>query len=302
MGIVLTTLLILHWSGGSTAENGANGSEMLVGLQEAGGQVILNRFDKESGKLVSEVHFSGTQTRDEHLLLLKPLKNIAILSLVSCPGITDSGLERIKGIRTLQHLNLSGTRITDKGLKELNDLHNLRYLELESTEVTDAGLNELRGLKNLRFLNLARTDISGAGLISIKGLKNLQAINLNGCQRMNDEEFQALAEFRQLAFASLSCTAITDAGLKELKLREFKRLTILDLSQTKITDSSLAELKGIKSLVRLDLAKTNVTDLGLRELMGLTNLRTLNLIGCANVTDAGLIELHKSMKTTQIEN
>ena len=54
--------------------------------------------------------------------------------------------------------------------------------------------------------------------------------------------------------------------------------------------------------MRLDLAKTNVTDLGLRELMGLTNLRTLNLIGCANVTDAGLIELHKSMKTTQIEN
>src|SRR5262249_47302844 len=94
---------------------------------------------------------------------------------------------------------------------------------------------------------------------------------------------------------NFSGTAVTDAGLKELK--ELKSLRELDLGGTAITDAGLKELKELKGLRELHLSGTAVTDAGLKELKELNRLQWLDL-GNTKVTDAGLKEL-KELKRLQ---
>src|SRR5690349_20563428 len=49
-------------------------------------------------------------------------------------------------------VDLRNTRVTDAGLKELKGLHSLQMLNLFDTPVTDAGLKELKGLQSLQEL------------------------------------------------------------------------------------------------------------------------------------------------------
>jgi len=62
----------------------------------------------------------------------------------------------------------------------------------------------------------------------------------------------------------LNGTAVTDAGLKEL--RELKNLQNLNLDNTKITDAGIKELKGLTGLQELEVLGTQVTEAGVTEL------------------------------------
>jgi len=55
-----------------------------------------------------------------------------------------SALVQLKGLASLQALDLSGTRITDAGLASLKGLRQLQTLVLNGTRVTDAGVADLR--------------------------------------------------------------------------------------------------------------------------------------------------------------
>ena len=57
------------------------------------------------------------------------------------PQISDAGLADIKGLTSLEALNLNSCRqVTDAGLVHLKGLTNLEDLDLGETKVTDAGL------------------------------------------------------------------------------------------------------------------------------------------------------------------
>src|SRR5262245_32608808 len=73
----------------------------------------------------------------------------------------------------------------------------------------------------------------------------------------------------------LGGTAVTDAGLKELKV--FKSLQSLYLHDTKITDAGLKELKDFGVLEHINLSGTKVTDAGLKELKEAKRLKDVDL-------------------------
>jgi Leucine Rich repeat len=54
------------------------------------------------------------------------------------------GLKELKGLRSLQTLDLGGTKVTDAGLKELKELKSLRELRIDDIKVTDEGVADLR--------------------------------------------------------------------------------------------------------------------------------------------------------------
>jgi len=56
---------------------------------------------------------------------------------------TDAGLVHLKGLTSLQTLNLSGS-ITDAGLVHLKGLDKLQTLYLNGTSMTDAGVRHLK--------------------------------------------------------------------------------------------------------------------------------------------------------------
>lgn len=184
---------------------------------------------------------------------------------------TDALLKELAGLKSLQGLDLSNTKVTDAGLKELAVLRSLRALHISSTRVTDVGLKQLAALKTLQTLVLRDTPVTDAGLKEIIGLESLQILNLMRTQ-------------------------VTDAGLKELA--GFKSLHTLILAGTKVTE--LKQLADLKSLEYLSLNGTTVGDAGLKELAGLKNLQFLDLF-LTKVTDAGVAQLKKELPKLMIQ-
>ena len=94
---------------------------------------------------------------------------------------TDEDLARLRKLRNLKELHLSGSDITDDGLASLNKLRSLEHLSLSNTDVSDAGLVHLKRLKRLRYLSLSGTSVNGNGLAYLPNLSNLRALYLFDC-------------------------------------------------------------------------------------------------------------------------
>jgi hypothetical protein len=95
------------------------------------------------------------------------MSSLRYLSLIRT-RVTDGGLIRLEGHKTLEMLNLDFTQITDAGLARMNGLPSLKQLSLGHTKVTDAGLVSLKGLAGILRLDLSRTQVTDAGLTSLR--------------------------------------------------------------------------------------------------------------------------------------
>ena len=131
---------------------------------------------------------------------------------------------------------------------------------------------------------------------------------------MTDAGMKELKEFKNLQTLGLGGTQVTDAGMKELK--DLKNLRVLGLNGTQVTDAGMKELKDLKNLQVLGLNPIQVTDAVLRALLEIGLLHALDqaraedkrpsedadvtelLLGNTQVTDAGMKEL-KGLKNLQ---
>ncbi|NQU24226.1 MAG: hypothetical protein HQ567_23335 [Candidatus Nealsonbacteria bacterium] len=117
---------------------------------------------------------------------LRNLLGVDFLSDVAGIGYldaTDADLTRLKGITSLEYLQLWGTQVTDAGLMHLKGLTRLKRLTLgPTTQVTDAGLGHLKGMTTLRSLLLNETQVTDAGLVHLKGLTSLETLVLKRTQ------------------------------------------------------------------------------------------------------------------------
>lgn len=133
----------------SPVEPEAGRDEAVALIEKLGGEV---GYDEESSdRPEATVRLTGTKVTDAHLVLLKGLTSLENLDLRDTQ-VTDAGLEHLKGLTNLTFLGLSGTKVTDAGLEHLRGLTNLFQLDLSHTQVTDAGVNELaKALPNCRI-------------------------------------------------------------------------------------------------------------------------------------------------------
>jgi len=131
---------------------------------------------------------------------------------------TDTSLERLREVTTLQELHLCGTEICDAGLGHLRSLTNLQTLDLwRCKNFTDAGLRHLEGMTSLRELSLWNTEITDGGLNHLKGLISLQELDLSHTQITDAglENLENLTSLRKLEL--IGCEALTEGGVDDLK-------------------------------------------------------------------------------------
>jgi hypothetical protein len=178
-----------------------------------------------------------------------------------------------------------------------------------SSRVTDAdlaGLAHLRGLTALLGLSLMGCrKITDAGLAHLRGLAALQGLSLKGCDKITDAglaHFDDLTALRELDLAS--CKEITDAGLAHLGgLTALQKLDLMGCER--VTDAGLAHLcePTIQQLLdSLDMDPKQTTDADLGDLGGLTALQELDLVGCNEITDAGVAALQQALPRCKIRH
>jgi len=126
------------------------------------------------------LNLTHTKVGDDGLRILDSLPELAELYL-GTTRVSNAGLRHLKGLSKLRKLVLHDVLlITDPGMEQLKDLKNLQHLNLTSTPVTDSGLEFLKGLTNLRLLSLCNAQVSDAGLEHLESLQKLVTLDLTG--------------------------------------------------------------------------------------------------------------------------
>jgi hypothetical protein len=205
---------------------------------------------------------SGADVTDETLRHIDRLQQIDALTLLRT-GITSSGLEPVGQLANLRELNIyEAPGVEDTAMVHLGGLKNLKALDLMASAITDDGLVHLRDLKYLESLNLWSTKASDPGMQHLIGLSKLKSLNLTGTG-VGDEGVAALAGLKDLQQLHLGNTAITDNATTHLT--ELEQLQRLDISGTAVTDPGLSSLQTLTELRWLRVGP-NVTEQGAREL------------------------------------
>ena len=176
---------------------------------------LLNHVGVDYFGSVNAVEFRGAETTDAKLEYLKGLTTLQWLDLGGAE-ISDAGLVDLKGLTALQGLGLGGTPVTDAGLKHLAVLKALQGLSLDNTLITDAGVEYLKKLTSLEKLDLHNTQVTDAGLKYLNSLTGLETLQLENTQ-VTDAGLEHLKGLIALQLLFLDGTPVTDAGVARLK-------------------------------------------------------------------------------------
>lgn len=236
--------------------------------QWVGGAVVIDGQQKKGWLALVKV-FKPDDPRDlaalkAGSLRLEPDHSGNVLEVAALrQKITDKDLGGLKGLYSLESLDLSETTIVDDDLKRLRGLTNLRRLYLTRTALGDRGLDALATLSRLEVLALGHTRISGPGLARLGSLRHLHVLNLSGC-RIDDDDLQMLGQFKNLRVLALDQTPLQGAGLGHLKRLE--HLNLLNLSGCKLEKETVLSLRGLNELRALYLDRTALDDATERQL------------------------------------
>jgi S1-C subfamily serine protease len=176
-----------------------------------------------------------------------------IVHFVAKPRFNDSDLRRTVGDnQSLETINLFGTRVSDSGMEVIKGLGSIEALDLRKTSVTATGIATLKGLK-LKYLLLpkrARTD-DGLGhyVNAIRPSPRLSLEDWNVTDKAMTH-VQSLGHIRQL---TLEGTQVTDECIAYVA--KLRGLQSLNLCRTRVTDKGVVRLKGLASLRDLDVSE-----------------------------------------------
>ena len=158
-------------------------------------------------KHLKRLNLRGTKITDSTLEILEGVPSLEWLD-IGWAQITDTGLDHLSSLNNLRSLSMGGNKLTGSALQVLRQLPQLEYLDIGGTQRTDSGLwsmllnddglQAIASVAELRELRMAGTGITGRGLTRLKGLSKLERLNLQGCKRLGEDAAEALGGFQQL--------------------------------------------------------------------------------------------------------
>jgi len=272
--------------GGSVAID-ANGA--VTGVNLRGSWVTdtdLRRLSEYPG--LTTLDLSLTHITDEGMTEIKNLPNIADLNLYYAEYVTDQGVAAIKNWKKLKRLNLHGTKSSDTALEHIAGITSLESLDVGSTLMTDVGLERLTTLTNLKELTMGANELGDAGLQALRELPTLTYLDLSGRQGtdkniwtivMSAAGLDAVLSLQNLRELRIGCYAL-NVGIEESKFAEVTATAVLpewlERMQSrlphleavsfqgcrKIDDASVKTLAAMPNLKQADLRGSSVTEKG----------------------------------------
>lgn len=122
---------------------------------------------------------------------LAELKSVQKIWFTGSP-LTDAGVKELIPLgKTLQFIDLNGTKITSESLKHVAQMPNLYSLAVTDSAVGNENLKELQSLKKLTHLYLSRTKITADcfdDLATLKGIKEIYLVET----KLKKEEVEEL--------------------------------------------------------------------------------------------------------------
>jgi hypothetical protein len=116
------------------------------------------------------------------------------------------------------------------------------------------------------------------------------------CGKITDADMEDIVNYQQLTTFILSSPNVTDTGFRNIK--SLKNLEYLEISDLILSDESMKVIGNLKKLKSLKMVYLNgvITNAGIKSIDELTDLRELMIVGCKNVSNAGLKHLENLKK------
>jgi hypothetical protein len=138
--------------------------------------------DKSAAVLKNSPHVAcltvedASKVTDRTLAVIGTLANLRELTLVH-PGITNSGVSSLKGLKELRKLFLLEAKVTDTGVSSLKGLEHLEELDLSGSGITNGAATTFKALSGLKLLAVSKTKFGDAGALQLKEMKELQELD-----------------------------------------------------------------------------------------------------------------------------
>lgn len=223
---------------------------------------------------LTHLDLSLTRITDHGLQQLKNAPGIVELNLYYAEQITDEGLAAVKGWKKLKRLNLRGTKVTDTTLEHLSNVLTLEALDVGFAQITDVGLDWLTSLPNLKELVIGGNKLTDTGLQALRQMPGLTSLSLSGGQRtdsglwsisLTELGLDTITTLKELRELRLDGMPVTTRWLEKLRvLNKIERLSLQGCQR--LSDDAAPLLADWSTLRVLDVKGTALTEKGLVEL------------------------------------
>lgn len=240
---------------------------------------------------LTTLDISLTHITDQGMSELRPLKNITDLNLYYCEYVTDQGVAALKDWKKLKRLNLHGTKASDTALEHISAITSLESVDVGSTLMTDVGLERLTPLTNLKELTMGGNELGDAGLQALREFPNLTYLDLSGRQGtdknvwtivMSNTGLDAVLSLKNLRELRIGCYSL-NVGIEGTKFGE--------IAATSVTPEWLEKIAALKNLEALKLQGcSRLSDESVKTLAAMPKLREADLQG-TSLTEKGAAAL-----------
>jgi len=249
---------------------------------------------------LTHLDLSLTHIGDQGMQELKNLPGIVDLNLHFAEYVTDEGMAALKGWKKLKRLNVHGTKASDTTLDHISSITTLESVNIGSAVITDVGIERLTSLPNLKALTIGGNELGDAGLQALRQIPTLQYLDLIGRQgtdsnvwtiSMSDVGLDAVLSLKDLRELRFGCTSI-GVGVEGTRFAT--------VSMMSITDRWLEKMKSLTKLEKLVLQGCDrIDDQAVRVLATFPALREVDLKGSA-VTAKGVAILQTAKPKIKI--
>jgi hypothetical protein len=144
LGVFISLLGCGHTT--SSPASGESESAAVAAIKTAGGE-LKQAFGDNAGAY-SDIVFpkrSNGRVCDDDLKHLSAITDVRKLSVMDGADITDAGIAHLRGLKNLDYLFLSDTKLTDDGLANLEGMDRLHMVFLDNTQITSRRSRNQRG-------------------------------------------------------------------------------------------------------------------------------------------------------------
>ncbi len=207
----------------------------------------------------------------------------AVLVVLAVVGVGRAGEKDIR--KALEEDQAIIEELSKAGVNFDGKLFFAHFDDVRGTDTLVGRLADLSDQERLANMHvrLRGSDITDAGLAAIGcRFKAVGRLTLSGTA-VTDAGLKNLVGLRVRSLYLQDCAGVTDAGVASIV--RLKGLWSVTLSGTRVTDAGLERLAALSDLEHLTLDGTAVTDEGLRHLERLSRLEYLALDKCPNITE-----------------
>lgn len=230
-----------------------------------------------NAKAEEEHHWTGAPSQAD--LALEKIETLG--GTVFCAGFRDYNA---RGLTIILGKEWTGGPDDAKLLARVYPIY---QLTLDSPRLDASVLDAVCTLGRVEGLIFKSTKPSDSSLRQLQGIRGLQLLQIEG-SAITDAGLENLRKQNLAELLLSDCPQITDTGLAHLA--DMNKMLHLRLSGTAIRGTGFAQLASLKDLRALDLHDTQVDDAALVHVKKFPHLRRLDL-SCTRVQGEGLAQL-----------